>query len=323
MSESSYNKASQTHHAEGSTGAGSDAYRDPLSEPEDVSMSAEEYPIRGLDDAEAVSFVEGMPDETNPAPETSEGDFVAAGSGFFGNGQLKKKPAQVAKSFSDEFIDTRDPISDEEYFINYQKGDDKSFFILYERYRSSVYAYCARVLLSAGLGEELVEDTFQEVFLRVSQYRNSFHSGEFRAWIFTVTRNTCLSSKKRGLKNLLSTNGAIDPDQLSEEEALGRGSQITRSDDPLERLALKEQTDLLLKAISELPETYREALMLSEYEGLTYEEIGKLTGTSLSTIRIRVFRAKKRLRKVLHPILGEEYIAGVKTSATKEDEDEE
>ncbi len=261
-----------------------------------------------------------MPEEetTSTVAETNEGDFVAAGASLFGNGQLKKRPSQVAKSFTDEFIDTRDPVSDEEYFVKYQKGDDKAFFILYERYRASVYSYCARVLLSAGLAEELVEDTFQEIFLRVSQYRNSFHSGEFRAWIFTVTRNTCLSSKKRGLRTLLSTNGAIDPDQISEEEALERGSQITRSDDPLERLSLKEQTDLLLKAISELPETYREALMLSEYEGLTYEEIGKLTGTSLSTIRIRVFRAKKRLRKVLHPILGDEYLAPAQAAAEKE-----
>ena len=66
-------------------------------------------------------------------------------------------------------------------------------------------------------------------------------------------------------------------------------------------------------------DTYREALLLSEYEGLTYEEIGNLTGTSLSTIRIRVFRAKKRLRKVLSPIMGKEYSAR-ETIADKEED---
>ena len=84
-------------------------------------------------------------------------------------------------------------------------------------------------------------------------------------------------------------------------------------------LTQKEMTNILLAAIAELPETYREALMLSEYEGLTYEEIGKLTGTSLSTIRIRVFRAKKRLRKVLSPILGKEYSAKETSAEIEED----
>lgn len=236
--------------------------------------------------------------------------LVVPKSRFFANGQYKKRP-MVAKSFTDEFIEKKGDTAenDEECFFRYQKGEDPAFFILYERYKSSVYAYCAKVLLSAGLPEELVEDTFQEVFLRVSQYRHTFISGEFRAWIFTVTRNTCLSSKKRGLKNNLSSGSMIDPDHVTDEEALSGQTNVKRSDDPLELLTQKEQTNLLLAAIAELPETYREALMLSEYEGLTYEEIGKLTGTSLSTIRIRVFRAKKRLRKVLSPVLGKEYSA--------------
>jgi len=249
-------------------------------------------------------------------PETLE----VPKSRFFANGQLKKRP-MIARSFTDEFIEksSGNAENDEECFFRYQKGDDTAFFILYERYKSSVYSYCAKVLLSAGLSEELVEDTFQEVFLRVSQYRHTFVSGEFRAWIFTVTRNTCLSSKKRGLRNNLSSGSQIDPDNVTDEEALSGQTNVRRSDDPLELLTQKEQTNLLLAAIAELPETYREALMLSEYEGLTYEEIGNLTGTSLSTIRIRVFRAKKRLRKVLSPIMGKEYSAK-ETVADQEDD---
>lgn len=231
-----------------------------------------------------------------------------------------KRRRGVARSFTNEFIDESigGPDKDEDLFYRYQKGDEKAFFILYERYKSSVYAYCARVLLSAGLDEHLVEDTYQEVFLRVSQYRNTFKQGEFRAWIFTITRNTSLSWKKRGLKNLISSGQGIDPEHLTEEQALQSPTHVERSKDPLESLALKEQTDLLLKAIAELPETYREALMLCEYEGLTYDEIGKLTGTSLSTIRIRVFRAKKRLRKVLGPIIGQ--TAGTNTIEGEDDE---
>lgn len=244
-------------------------------------------------------------------------------SKLFADGQTKKSPT-LARSFTDEFIDSKagGPESDEELFFRYQKGDDQAFEAIYHRYKGSVHAYCTKVLLSAGLQSDLVQDTYQEVFLRVSQYRNTFKHGEFRAWIFTITRNTCLSWKKRGLKHVVSSGGPFDPDHISEEEAIDAPTGIQRSDDPLEVLTQKEQTNLLLKAIAELPETYREALMLCEYEGLTYDEIGRLTGTSLSTIRIRVFRAKKRLRKVLRPMLGSEYLENLAKDEKESDDDE-
>lgn len=305
MSQSSYNKAGKPLENEERSGASNDQSGDSSNESQLPFMPTEDFPAAEPDFSGDIS---AEPEDIIDAelPETME----VPKSRFFANGQYKKRP-MVAKSFTDEFIDKRSGSTenDEECFFRYQKGEDPAFFILYERYKTSVYAYCAKVLLSVGLPEELVEDTFQEVFLRVSQYRHTFVSGEFRAWIFTVTRNTCLSSKKRGLRNNLSSGTMIDPDNVTDDEALSGQSNIKRSDDPLEILTQKEQTNLLLAAIAELPETYREALMLSEYEGLTYEEIGKLTGTSLSTIRIRVFRAKKRLRKVLSPVLGKEYSA--------------
>ncbi len=314
MSQSSYNTAGKPLNDEERRTGASDQSKDSFEESQNQLMP-EDFPISeqgftGDVSAEADDVIGGELPEIMEVPK----------SRFFANGQYKKRP-MVAKSFTNEFIEKKGDSAenDEDCFFKYQKGDDPAFFILYERYKASVYSYCAKVLLSAGLSEELVEDTFQEVFLRVSQYRHTFVSGEFRAWIFTVTRNTCLSSKKRGLRNNLSTGTLIDPDNVTDDEALSGQTMIRRSEDPLEILTQKEQTNLLLAAIAELPETYREALILSEYEGLTYEEIGKLTGTSLSTIRIRVFRAKKRLRKVLRPILGKEYSAK-ETSADLEEE---
>jgi RNA polymerase sigma-70 factor (ECF subfamily) len=221
------------------------------------------------------------------------------------------KPANSRQARDSKFIDTRSRVlkpgerTDEELFRGYQEGDQQAFLKLYERYKSMIFAYCARTVLSAGLDEELVEDTFQEVFLRVAQYQHTFTGGEFRAWIFTVTRHTCLSTKKKGIQHRISTERVGDGENLDNDVASEVRNALSMVNDPLENLSMSEQTALLLKAIAELPETYREALILSDYEGLTYEEIGRITGTSLSTIRIRVFRAKARLRKVLLPIIGD------------------
>ena len=199
--------------------------------------------------------------------------------------------------------DSGDP-TDETLFLRYQQGDDEAFFFIYERYKTSIYAYCARVLFSIGLPRESVEDTFQDVFLRLVQYRHTFNGGDFRPWIFTVTRHSCLSAKKRGFRDNDGVEHARDGVNLegaSDDVRLA----FSFNDDPLERMSAEEQTGLLLAAIAKLPDEFREALILSEYEGLSYEEIGRMMGVSLSTIRIRIFRAKARLRKMLLPVIGD------------------
>lgn len=195
--------------------------------------------------------------------------------------------------------------SDEALFLRYQQGDDRAFFAIYERYKSSIYAYCAQVLFSAGLSRETVEDTFQDVFLRLVQYRDTFTGGDFKPWIFTVTRHSCLSMKKRSFRQRATIDNIGDGVNFEENVSSEVRQAFSMSDDPLERMSAEEQTGLLLAAIARLPDEFREALLLSEYEGMTYDEIGKLLGTSLSTIRIRIFRAKARLRKMLLPVIGD------------------
>jgi RNA polymerase sigma-70 factor (ECF subfamily) len=136
------------------------------------------------------------------------------------------------------------------------------------------------------------------------QYRHTFNGGDFRPWIFTVTRHSCLSAKKRGFRDNDGVEHAGDGVNLegaSDDVRLA----FSFKDDPLERMSAEEQTGLLLAAIAKLPDEFREALILSEYEGLSYEEIGRMMGVSLSTIRIRIFRAKARLRKMLLPVIGD------------------
>jgi RNA polymerase sigma-70 factor (ECF subfamily) len=196
--------------------------------------------------------------------------------------------------------------SDEALLLLYRDGDERGFLAIYDRYKSNIYAYCAHVLFGAGCTTELVEDTFQEIFMRVAQYQHTFTGGEFSKWIFTIARHTCLTNKKRAFRHRATTEYIGDGENFAENASIDLRRAFSINDDPLDRMTKTERTDFLLKAIASLPEEFREALIMSEYEGLTYEEIGKLTGTSLSTIRIRVYRAKTRLRKMLLPILGDE-----------------
>jgi RNA polymerase sigma-70 factor (ECF subfamily) len=195
---------------------------------------------------------------------------------------------------------------DEALFAKFQHGDERAFLTLYEKFKEPVYAYCARVLLGAGISREHVEDTFQDVFMRIAQYQHTFVGGGFQPWLFTIVRHSCLTTKRKVLQHRGRMENVGDAENFEEEISSEIRIALSISDDPLERMSRQEQIDLLLRAIELLPETYREALLMSDYEGLTYDEIGKLTGTSLSTIRIRIFRAKARLRKMLLPVIGDD-----------------
>src|SRR5205085_8589540 len=126
---------------------------------------------------------------------------------------IDKKAASAAKRIAAQ---PGGEATDEALFLRYQAGDDAAFVAIYERYKTSIYAYCAQVILSVGLPRELVEDTFQDVFLRLTQYRQTFTGGEFKAWIFTVTRHSCLSSKKKAFHQRSTMENAGDGENFEE-----------------------------------------------------------------------------------------------------------
>jgi RNA polymerase sigma-70 factor (ECF subfamily) len=255
--------------------------------------------------SESTDAVDKREEGDAPAPDDGEHSALSPAS-FIPHSSLLNRSEFIEKSGRGNEASDRAIDSDESLFLLYQQGDERAFLIIYERYKSSIYAYCAHVLMSAGFDREMVEDTFQEVFLRLAQYQHSFTGGEFKAWIFTVTRHSCLTAKKRAFRHRATTGYIGDGENFDETVPENVRMAFSQNDDPLERMSKAEQIDLLLQAIAKLPEEFREALLLSEYEGLTYDEIGKITGTSLSTSRIRIYRAKARLRKMLLPILGDD-----------------
>ena len=143
--------------------------------------------------------------------------------------------------------------SDEMLFLRYRDGDERAFFAIYERYKSQIYAYCAHVLFSVGLSREAVEDTFQDVFMRLVQYKHTFTGGDFKPWLFTVTRHSCLSAKKLAFRASAGMEYAGTDENFEEMINGDSRAEFARGDDPLEHMAKEEQTALLLDAIARLP----------------------------------------------------------------------
>jgi RNA polymerase sigma-70 factor (ECF subfamily) len=159
----------------------------------------------------------------------------------------------------------------------------RAFEELYNRYAADVYRYCFRVVGDQALAEDL----FQETFLRL--YRSAADERvmtNVAAFILRIARNLCLNTKKNRHYTLLS---------LEQFE-------LPAHDTGYER---KEMEHLVLTALDCLPDDYREVIVLREYEGLSYAEIADVVGISVSTVGIRIFRARRKLAEILAPYIAE------------------
>ncbi len=184
----------------------------------------------------------------------------------------------MAKKF-DEYSDT------ELFYIlsENKENAERAFTELFNRYSSRVYAYCRRFL---GDRDE-AQDVFQETFIKFHQSANKDREmTNVPGFLLTIARNLCMNVKRKEKPNVT----------LEEYMAGDDDSLVSDKDELLE---------LIKKALELLPDDYREAFVLREYDGLTYEEISKLTNTSLTNVKVRIHRAKLKIKDILQPYLNE------------------
>lgn len=158
------------------------------------------------------------------------------------------------------------------------KGSAEAFQILYKKYREGIYRFCLRMLGS----ESEAKDAFQDTFVKVYEHREEFYGKHFSSWIFTIARNICLNMI-RARREHDSFNEVFHAKKMPKYTDVG----------------LKRYID---SAIQQLPEKLREAFILREYEECSYKEIADILDVDLSLAKVRVYRARKQLRKILKPV---------------------
>ena len=160
----------------------------------------------------------------------------------------------------------------------FQEGDEFAFVSLYNRYREGVYSYCAKMLFD----RELAADVLQETFLRVYENRHRLMKSEsIRSWIFTIARNQCLNQIRRSKRTV----------PLTDEMRL----VAPQSSSPISQLEKSEQIALINLYLKDLKFEYREAIVLREYQNLSYEEIAAVSRSTMSAVKSRLFKARRKL----------------------------
>jgi RNA polymerase sigma-70 factor (ECF subfamily) len=137
------------------------------------------------------------------------------------------------------------------------------------------------------------EDVVQEAYLRAYRFFDAFDGDDARAWLLAVVRNTCWTWLKR--------NRPPQPTTPFDEERHGTDADAG----PEGALLRQADAELLRRALEELPEELREAVVLRELEGLSYKQIAAVTGAPAGTVMSRLSRGRERLRRCLERLGGD------------------
>jgi RNA polymerase sigma-70 factor (ECF subfamily) len=187
-------------------------------------------------------------------------------------------------------------LSDEDVMERCALGSEVAFRALVQRYRSRLMNLVSRFINDRDRAEEIS----QEVFLRVYRNRERYRkSGKFSTWIFTIAVNLT----KNEIRSRVRHRGTFSLDAIDEETG-GQGISFPDPNPlPDEDLNAAEIRSRVAEALEKIPARYREAVILRDVEGLSYEEVGEILRIPGGTVRSRINRARLMLKERLKPHL--------------------
>jgi RNA polymerase sigma-70 factor (ECF subfamily) len=189
------------------------------------------------------------------------------------------------------------PRTDEELVARATAGDADSFNQLVMRWERPIYALAYRTLGR----EEDARDVVQEAFLRAYRGLRGFKGeAKFSSWLYRITLNLCRDWIRRERRApVVQVPDGADPIDLAD-------TQAAPGDSVEELVSRREMSRAVAKAMAELPEDQRTAILLKEYHGLTFQEIADMLDCPLSTVKTRLYQGLSVLRRRLERQQAEE-----------------
>lgn len=161
-----------------------------------------------------------------------------------------------------------------------QSGDMKAFETMYARTSDRVYAVCLRMCGDSERANELVQDVFVRVWEKLGTFRGD---SQFTTWLHRLTINLVLQERRSRGRRASREIGTAD---------LDRYGRVARRSMPGTRVDLE-------RAIAALPDKARHVLVLRDVEGYKYDEIARMTGVSLGTVKAQIHRARGLVKEAL------------------------
>ena len=185
--------------------------------------------------------------------------------------------------------------ADQELVSRAKEGDKRAFDLLVLKYQQKVAGLISRYLRDTNEIMDVTQEAFIKAYRALPGFRGE---SAFYTWLYRIAINT--------VKNHLVSQGRRPPgDDVEAEvaEQMDMGGRLREVGTPESHLLSDEIARTVQRALDELPDDLRTAIVLRELEGLSYEEIASAMECPIGTVRSRIFRAREAIDKRLRPLL--------------------
>lgn len=177
-------------------------------------------------------------------------------------------------------------------------GDQRAFELLVVKYQRRIQRLIARMVRDVDLVDDIAQETFIRAYRALHQFRGD---AQFYTWLYRIAVNTA----KKALLDLKRDPTISEAffRTSDEDETSGHGVEPMTTDTPETELAAKDIARTVNDALDALPSELRQALVLREIDGLSYEEIAEIMACPIGTVRSRIFRARDAVSARVQPLL--------------------
>lgn len=191
----------------------------------------------------------------------------------------------------------RSPVEDE-FIEKLKAGDAAAFDTLVTRYASDVHALLIRLTESAEEAGDLTQETFLSALKAIKKFRGE---ADLKTWLFRIAINQSRNRHRWWQRRRRHQTISLDEPYGQSETPLSETVSSSFADPEQETLR-REREKMLIKALNDLPDIFREAIVLCDVEGFSYEEIANALEINIGTVKSRISRGREELRKKLEDI---------------------
>ena len=184
---------------------------------------------------------------------------------------------------------------DEDLVLRVQRGDKSAFDFLVIKYQHRIIQLVNRYVKDPSEAQDVAQEAFIKAYRALGNFRGD---SAFYTWLYRIAINTA--------KNYLVSRSRRNSDyqvDIQDAEVFENAPQLQGMETPERHLLNQEIVDTIQEAIDKLPEEMRTAIMLREFEGMSYEEIAETMDCPVGTVRSRIFRAREAIDNKLNPLL--------------------
>ena len=178
-----------------------------------------------------------------------------------------------------------------------QHGDVRAFEMLVVKYQRRIERLIARMVRDVDLVQDIAQESFLRAYRALPRFRGE---SAFYTWLYRISVNTAKKALLQLKRDPLVLRASSGDD---EDETYRPGNEPSDGATPDALLASKQIATAVNAAIDALSEDLRQAIVLREIEGLSYEEIAELMNCPIGTVRSRIFRAREAIALRLRPLL--------------------